>query len=50
MNGDFTDGAQLVIETMLQSPNFLFHLETGAAANASRLSYFLWASMPDDAC
>ena len=48
-------GAQLVVEAMLQSPHFLFHLEdTGNAkmrpyAAASRLSYALWDSMPDDA-
>lgn len=46
---EFLKGAQLVTETMLQSPNFLFHLEPGAYAVASRLSYFLWDTMPDDA-
>jgi len=52
---DFLAGAQLVVEAMLQSPNFLFHLEdTGnpkwrSYAAASRLSYALWDSMPDDA-
>lgn len=46
-------GAQLVLEAMLQSPNFLLRVENGAdAANrpfeiASRLSYALWNSMPD---
>jgi hypothetical protein len=51
----FIDGAQLVIEAVLQSPNFLFHLEDTANsslkpyATASRLSYTLWDSMPDDA-
>ncbi|MEZ5355961.1 MAG: DUF1592 domain-containing protein [Bryobacteraceae bacterium] len=40
-------GAELVAEAMLQSPNFLFHLEPGAYALASRLSYFLWDTMPD---
>lgn len=45
--GDFLSGAQLVIETMLQSPHFLFHLESGPYATASRLSYFLWDTMPD---
>src|SRR5438874_2630967 len=49
-SGQFTDGAQLVIEAMLQSPKFLFRLEGGSRAFhvASRLSYFLWDSMPDD--
>jgi len=48
-------GAQLVIEAMLQSPNFLFWLDDTpnpswkAYATASRLSYFLWNTMPDDA-
>ncbi len=46
---DFTKGAQLVVEAMLQSPNFLFHLEQGDYAIASRLSYFLWDTMPDAA-
>src|SRR5690348_7752544 len=51
-SGDFVHGAQLLIEAMLQSPKFLFRLEQGGAARgydiASRLSYFLWDSMPDD--
>jgi hypothetical protein len=52
---DFYAGARLVIEAMLQSPSFLFHLEEGTDAQrraygaASRLSYFLWDTMPDDA-
>jgi hypothetical protein len=52
---DFPGGAQLVAEAMLQSPNFLFRLEdTGNPkwrpyAAATRLSYALWDSMPDDA-
>lgn len=52
---DFLKGAQLVVETMLQSPSFLFHLEQGPAGQfeeyrtASRLSYFLWDTMPDEA-
>ena len=49
--GQFSDGAQLVIEAMLQSPKFLFRLEGASRPYdvASRLSYFLWDSMPDDA-
>jgi hypothetical protein len=49
----FIAGAQLVVEAMLQSPNFLFRLdETNNPAwksysVASRLSYSLWDSMPD---
>lgn len=47
-------GPQLVVEAMLQSPAFLFRLEdTDDAAlkpyaAASRLSFTLWASMPDE--
>jgi Protein of unknown function (DUF1587)./Protein of unknown function (DUF1592)./Protein of unknown function (DUF1595)./Protein of unknown function (DUF1588)./Protein of unknown function (DUF1585). len=46
----FSDGAQLVVEAMLQSPKFLFRLEGGSRGYdvAGRLSYFLWDSMPDD--
>jgi hypothetical protein len=50
---DFAKGAQLVVEAMLQSPNFLFRLEETsnpgwkAYATASRLSYAIWDSMPD---
>jgi hypothetical protein len=48
--GHFLDGAELVVEAMLQSPKFLFRLESGPRAYdvASRLSYFLWDSMPDE--
>ena len=49
---DFCAGAALLVETMLQSPHFLFRFErAGADASyhvASRLSYFLWDTMPDD--
>jgi uncharacterized protein DUF1592/uncharacterized protein DUF1588/uncharacterized protein DUF1595/uncharacterized protein DUF1585/uncharacterized protein DUF1587 len=50
---------QLIVETMLQSPFFLYHVDVGGAAPtsapvrltshelASRLSYFLWNTMPD---
>lgn len=50
----FVAGAQAVVETMLQSPSFIFWLEQSANpkwasyAKASRLSYFLWATTPDD--
>ncbi len=59
---DFANGARIVIATMLQSPNFLDHHERGETPKggattvaltpyetASRLSYFLWNSMPDAA-
>jgi hypothetical protein len=51
--GKFLEGARIVVEAMLQSPNFLFHLEAGPDGRsadyetASRLSYFLWDTMPD---
>jgi hypothetical protein len=52
-------GIQLAIQAMLVSPHFLFRIERDAAdvskahpisemELASRLSYFLWSSMPDD--
>lgn len=56
------DGIRLVLQAMLQSPHFLYHFEldlpepgaTGVVALsdyelASRLSFFLWNSVPDDA-
>ncbi len=52
-DADFLKGAQLVVEAMLQSPNFLFRLESSPDAKwkpwatASRLSYALWDTMPD---
>jgi hypothetical protein len=51
----FLDGARVVVEAMLQSPNFLFHVESGPDGRfadydaASRLSYLLWNTMPDQA-
>lgn len=59
---DFNGAIRTVIEGMLQSGPFLYHWELGSQAPAvegnlvrlgpyevaSRLSYFLWASMPDD--
>ena len=54
-------GIGLAIQAMLVSPNFLFHIERDPYPRdpepvhrvsdvelASRLSYFLWNSMPDD--
>jgi hypothetical protein len=52
--GDFHAGASMVIEAMLQSPHFLFRVEGGPGSpdaqyeTASRLSYFLWGTMPGD--
>ena len=52
----FADGAQLVIETMLQSPYFIYRVETGAAGQpisgyeaASKLSFLLRNTTPDNA-
>ncbi|MGB5284315.1 MAG: DUF1592 domain-containing protein [Polyangiales bacterium] len=60
--GRFEDGIQLVIETMLQSPSFLYRPELGEQTPiegdivpftswemATKLSYMLWNTMPDDA-
>ncbi len=58
-NGQSTEqGIQLALHAMLVSPNFLFRIEHDANPTeahtvseielASRLSYFLWSSMPDD--
>ncbi len=55
----FDDGIQAVVEAMLQSPSFLYRVETptnpadaivrlDGYQMATRLSYLLWDSMPDD--
>ena len=58
--GDGREGVQLMVEYFLASPSFLFRFELdpdplspqvrplGEYELASRLSYFLWSSMPDD--
>ena len=59
--GGFESGIEMAIRSILVSPDFLFRLESqpaGAAPNtpyrltdldlASRLSFFLWSSIPDD--
>jgi len=58
----FEEAIRVVTEAVLISPNFLFRIERDPSAKssgssyeigdyelASRLSYFLWSSMPDDA-
>jgi hypothetical protein len=58
----FGDGIRLAVEALLQSPNFLYHVELDATPPpagtlvalapfelAARLSFFLWQSVPDDA-
>lgn len=59
--GSFEGGIEAALSAVLVSPNFLFHVErdpAGAAPGtayrisdvelASRLSFFLWSSIPDD--
>ncbi len=58
--GGASNGFRLVVEAMLQAPSFLYHSDLGTSGVpsptpvpltgyelASRLSYFLWNSMPD---
>lgn len=54
----YEGAVRLALKAMLVSPNFLYRAETETSGEtrplndyelASRLSYFLWASMPDDA-
>lgn len=60
-DGDFDAGIQFALERMLVDPDFLFRIErdpAGLQPNtpyrlndielASRLSFFLWSSVPDD--
>jgi hypothetical protein len=58
---DFWVGVESVVTTVLQSPSFLYRVEVGTPVDgdpslrrldgyemATRLSYFLWGTMPDD--
>ncbi len=47
--GSFEEGISVGLTAILVSPKFLFRVdgEAGAFGLASRLSYFLWSSMPD---
>jgi hypothetical protein len=60
-NGNFEDGVSLALQAMLSNPNFVFRFEetpVNAKAGqdykisdvdlASRLSFFLWGSIPDE--
>lgn len=60
-NGDFDSGIQSALEALLISPDFLFRIERDPRTAtlqrayrltdvelASRLSFFLWSSIPDD--
>ena len=52
----FEEGIRVALQAVLVSPQFLFRIERDAGSQyaiadhelASRLSYFLWASMPDE--
>jgi hypothetical protein len=58
-SGDVRDAVRMTVQAMLQSPHFLYRLESGGAAvagkvtkltgyeMASRISYLLWSTMPD---
>ncbi|MBX2801678.1 MAG: DUF1592 domain-containing protein [Myxococcales bacterium] len=56
--GDWIEGIRTVVKAFLVSPHFLYRVELPARPGAghsvssiglaSRLSYFLWSSMPDD--
>jgi hypothetical protein len=59
--GSYEEGVRLALKAVLVSPHFLFHAEQDRAPRSSReaypvrdhelaarLSYFLWASMPDE--
>lgn len=56
--GDFDEAASFLIEAMLQSPRFIYHLEDQRGDGtdwpvreyelASRLSYILWGAPPDE--
>jgi hypothetical protein len=60
--GSFEEGIRLALQAVLVSPHFLYRIETDRQVPgrtgadyplndfelANRLSYFLWASMPDD--
>ena len=60
--GSFDTGIQLALRRLLASPTFIFRVENDPSTSrparstgssdvelASRLSFFLWSSMPDDA-
>ncbi|HEX2658485.1 MAG TPA: DUF1592 domain-containing protein [Polyangia bacterium] len=61
-DGSYQEGIEVMIRAMLQSPDFLYRLETTTPSDtktklvplsqyelAARLSFLLWASGPDDA-
>ncbi len=61
-SGGYPNGVRMALQAMLQSPTFVNHIEKGVPATpgativaltpyevASRLSFFLWGSIPDAA-
>ncbi len=56
---DATTALEVVVQAVLMSPSFLYHVEIGREPGgvvqltgheiASRLSYFIWGTMPDEA-
>jgi hypothetical protein len=60
VDNDFYTAVELAVSATLQDPEFLYRLEQGTPSNtpgllvldgyeiANRMSYLLWASMPDD--
>ena len=56
--GDFESGVRTALQAILASPHFVFRLEEAPEVSgihrlndldlASRLSFFLWATVPDD--
>jgi hypothetical protein len=58
--GSFYEGVDVIIRTLLQHPSFVYRVETGTPTNeagvfrlddfevATRLSYLVWGSTPDD--
>jgi len=61
VNNDFYTAVKLAVSATLQDPEFLYRVERGSPGStpglleldgyeiASRMSYLLWATMPDDA-
>jgi hypothetical protein len=60
IESDFESAVRLLLEAILQAPSFLYRVEERTSPNgapaplggfelATRLSFFLWASVPDDA-
>jgi hypothetical protein len=60
--GSYAEGIEVMVRAALQSPDFLYRLETSSPANAgatqvplsayelaTRLSFLIWSSGPDDA-